>query len=65
MNDPSPALPELKGREQDLKFSPLDKGGLRGVISTFARGLFFIVAQSATLERVALNSLLAIANNSG
>ena len=39
MNDPSPALPELKGRGQDLKFFPLIKGGLRGVISTFARGL--------------------------
>jgi hypothetical protein len=26
MNDPSPALPELKGRGQDLKFFPLIKG---------------------------------------
>ena len=30
MNDPSPALPELKGRGQDLKFFPPYQGGIKG-----------------------------------
>jgi hypothetical protein len=36
---PHPNPPLIKGREL---VSPLDKGGLRGVNSTFARGLLLI-----------------------
>jgi hypothetical protein len=48
MNDPSPALLLARGGGKISSFSPFDKGELRGVISSFARGLISML--SAQLE---------------